>query len=721
MGDKTSDENESEDEFDHMTSDGSDTEERVKVSSNIMDSSGHEDESDNDKLDELFNELRISSELRPPGLIRPNRKPSLMAKLEERLTICESSSIALSFDEQTAMKYSTLRKQDQMMLDFAKSGKKREMVTLLVHTGANLNSRDITGNTGLHIGAKFGCLKIVETFLDRGLDVDTQGFDNSTALIMASFSGETAVVKLLLSWGPDIEHVNKSGNTALTEAIANGYPDIVSLLVKHGAVDRKENQKTGKLARQSTCVVEMFNGLRNPANLNELLIKAAGEGKGRLVSGLITAGADMETRSDDGKNTGFHIAVKKGHECVVRTFLDHNIDINIRGDKDETALIMAVRRKNNFSTIKMLLDRGAKMNLQSKNRDTALIEAAKRNRMREVCELLERNADRNIKNKDNKTAFDFSEEYYNHEVTFLLDERAQTDPESDTGKEALTTATENGNVELVSKLLKRNVVASGKTKNSKGENIFQIASKLPQTREKEFRVYSEKIKKNKEAKPDDTLTAIVEDARQISIKLKKLFLSQPLFKHDQSLVSDRIFDIKNYILEDFNEKHFDEDHKFYANYDINNRETTLLEFVVNHGMLKEREEVLDAMLKVDKQRHPNDPEAEFRMKKEVKNTVPSSKGLRDCLQSIEDRFPWSQAKYWFTISMSFFVQVIIGPGFYGLDVYTDIRFTMEMFSQAQRNFTHDIETCRPDFESDIDHVVDYCKTNLTQEVCTVHI
>ena len=142
MGDKTSDE--SDDEFDRKTSDGSDIEERVKDSSIIRDSSG--DESDNDKLEELLTELRISSEHRPPGLIPPTRKSSLMVKLSERLTICEQSSIALSFDEQT--KCSTLRKQDQMMLDFAKSGKNRELMTLLVHTGANIDSRDISGNTG---------------------------------------------------------------------------------------------------------------------------------------------------------------------------------------------------------------------------------------------------------------------------------------------------------------------------------------------------------------------------------------------------------------------------------------------------------------------------------------------------------------------------------------------------------------------------------------------
>ena len=576
MGDKTSDESDS---------DARDKKELVKVSFNNMDSSCDESDTEEQELPEL----RKSSEHRLPEFMNTDMKTSLYAKATKRLTIRPSSS-GPTFNEQTA----TLREQDQMMLDCAKYGDDREyeLMTLLVHKGANINSRDIYGNTGLHIGAKFGFLKIVETFLDRGLDIDTKGlFDNSTALILASAAGETAVVKLLLSRQANVEYVNKSGKTALTEAAASGYPDIVSLLIKHAGEDEKKvNQITGKITRQTSNVVEMLSGFKNPETLNELLIKAAGEGKGRLVSGLITAGADIETRSD-GKDTGFHIAIKKGHECVVRAFLNHNVDINVKGDNDETALIMAVRKKKNFSTIKMLLDRGANINHQSKDGDTALIEAAKLDRMRAVCLLLERDADRNIKNNENKTALDISKLYSNPEVTFLLDDNvlddsgnAQPDPNSrQTGMRALKNATKNGNIKVVNALLNKNVVASGKIKNRKGENIFQMASRLPQTREKEFEDYIEKIKKNKESMPEETVAKIMEDAKQISNELRKLFLAQPLFKHDQSKVSDRIFDITvNFIHEDFDEQHFGEDQKFYAKYDSKNKET-LLEFVVNNA------------------------------------------------------------------------------------------------------------------------------------------
>ena len=134
----------------------------------------------------------------------------------------------------------------------------------------------------------------------------------------------------------------------------------------------------------------------------------------------------------------------------------------------------------------MIPEHGADMNRQVKNGDTALIEAARLDCMKLVCELLERNADKTIKNENNNTALDVSKQYSNYEVAFLLnnapkpdpnqinwfktrlnvtgelDEEAKSDPYLEgNGERALTEAIENGNTEVVSELLfrSRNVVA----------------------------------------------------------------------------------------------------------------------------------------------------------------------------------------------------------------------------------------------------------------------
>merc|ERR1711946_73868 len=120
-------------------------------------------------------------------------------------------------------------------------------------------------------------------------------------------------------------------------------------------------------------------------------------------------------------------------------------------------------------------------------------------------------------------------------------------------------------------------------------------------------------------------------------------------------------------------------------------------------MVKEREDMIEVMKKVDLAGYPrNQKEAGNRIKRQVKRAVPSSVGLRDCLKSVSDKFPWSSSKMKFMTSLSCFIQVILGTTFYGLDVYTDIKFSVEMLGNAQKNFADDMNKCLYRFEGKFD-------------------
>ena len=67
----------------------------------------------------------------------------------------------------------------------------------------------------------------------------------------------------------------------------------------------------------------------NKSILNKELLTAAGDGRQMLVYGLVTAGADLETRGRN-DNTALHLSAEKGHESVVRILLQLGIDVNIR-------------------------------------------------------------------------------------------------------------------------------------------------------------------------------------------------------------------------------------------------------------------------------------------------------------------------------------------------------------------------------------------------------
>ena len=80
--------------------------------------------------------------------------------------------------------------------------------------------------------AKNGNTKVVELFLQAGMDVNTKNADGQTALMLAAYSGHTDTVKLLLKHGAFINVIDKFGDSALSWAAAENHTDIVNLLKK---------------------------------------------------------------------------------------------------------------------------------------------------------------------------------------------------------------------------------------------------------------------------------------------------------------------------------------------------------------------------------------------------------------------------------------------------------------------------------------------------------
>ena len=136
---------------------------------------------------------------------------------------------------------------------------------------------------------------------------------------------------------------------------------------------------------------------------------------------------------------------------------------------------------------------------------------------------------------------------------------------------------------------------------------------------------------------------------------------------------------------------------FFKNTDLKggNRET-LLGSVLNLGRLKEIEEIREIIKTIEENKSPNTEDTQFRMK-QVKSSVASSVGLRDCLKIIEEQFAWIKEKMVFMITMSVFIYIFMGTALYSLDVYTDVNFTFGMFSQSRKNFTKEREICKKDF------------------------
>jgi len=116
---------------------------------------------------------------------------------------------------------------------------KENLAKLLVEYGADVNAKDLGGDTALMWAANGGHLNVVEFLVEHGANVNAASphYANagSTALIYASERGHVTMVKYLIKHGANINAKNKNGDTALSIAEKNGHTEVTRILSEAGA------------------------------------------------------------------------------------------------------------------------------------------------------------------------------------------------------------------------------------------------------------------------------------------------------------------------------------------------------------------------------------------------------------------------------------------------------------------------------------------------------
>ena len=139
---------------------------------------------------------------------------------------------------------------------------------------------------------------------------------------------------------------------------------------------------------------------------------------------------------------------------------------------------------------------------------------------------------------------------------------------------------------------------------------------------------------------------------------------------------------------------------------------SLIHSVVEQGLVREREQVLDSLVKVEEEKQkeenagPYDPEeGQYRVAENIKSGIPSSVGLAEALESLSDRFPWTRTKMIVMFIISFVTNIVFGTGFYVADIVTDVLFSRDMFKQQEKNFTRGLEKCTPQFNEQFNSLI----------------
>jgi ankyrin repeat protein len=107
-------------------------------------------------------------------------------------------------------------------------------MALLIDAGADLNSKDDSGTTALHMAINCVCPKsAVEILIAAGAQVNPVDNCGWTPLILAAFTNSRDSVKLLLDAGANMDHQDNNGMTALHYAIAMDRIVVTAILIEH--------------------------------------------------------------------------------------------------------------------------------------------------------------------------------------------------------------------------------------------------------------------------------------------------------------------------------------------------------------------------------------------------------------------------------------------------------------------------------------------------------
>lgn len=301
-----------------------------------------------------------------------------------------------------------------------------EPVKLLLAKGADVNARERKGQTALMWAAAEGHVDVIKALVDAKAELNRSVSSGFTALFFAVRQGKAKAVMTLLDAGADVNEVlqpkskdPKKTSNALLLAVENGHFELAAALLDRGA--RPNDAPAGATALHVICEVRKpIRGDGDPP--------PAGSGKMtslEMVRKLVTAGATVDARLERGASgrgrftttgcTPFLLAARTSDVPLMKLLLELGADPNATNNDSSTALLActgvgalgdgdeaAATEPETLEAVNFLLDRGADVNAVDKNGETAMHGAAYQDRPRVMRLLVERGADINVWNRDNK-------------------------------------------------------------------------------------------------------------------------------------------------------------------------------------------------------------------------------------------------------------------------------------------------------------------------------
>ncbi|MHC4183250.1 MAG: ankyrin repeat domain-containing protein [Planctomycetota bacterium] len=285
----------------------------------------------------------------------------------------------------------------------------REMTELLIDNGASTTSVNQGGRTPLHTAASMGRADAVQTLIERGADVNARDIHGNTPMSLVAEKSTAHkkymdVAKILIQYGADLDARNEEGYSPLEIAIGQYSRKFMKLYLSNGAdIDGKSQKINGRSALHLSVQLDFIDAI-------EILI---GHGTNPFIK-------DNEGR------TPFDYAISKS-KCLPAFFLKRAMNA-YSTDSGQIAqipreAIHAAVEKGDMSELKKLLDLGADINEPDNVGATPLHYAAWHGNPDILEFLINRGANYNVTCSKYHTPYDFGRYSSNHEVLSILESK----------------------------------------------------------------------------------------------------------------------------------------------------------------------------------------------------------------------------------------------------------------------------------------------------------
>lgn len=265
-----------------------------------------------------------------------------------------------------------------------------DLVTALLEGGADPNTVDEVGTSPLHNAAKMGHWHIARLLLEKNASPRIEDGNRATPLRLAVKAGHQEIVRLLLECDPPTSETKERKTYILLRlAAAMGHTEIVQLFLdyntptlgSHG--DETALHLAAAKGHHAVCELllnhdkaltrSLWDRMTGPSLEvyskdymgNTPFAWAVDKGHERTVEVFLRSYPELSKTCDRHKKLLFHKVVSGGKIAMVRIFLNHGTDIELKDNQGRRALHVAITAENMgyvsgaTETIKLLLEHGA--------------------------------------------------------------------------------------------------------------------------------------------------------------------------------------------------------------------------------------------------------------------------------------------------------------------------------------------------------------------------